>query len=172
MLNDLKVHKHKVKIVFGLCIILLVISVFVFAFFRFFDNRSEGPVSHVNLGPLEYTLSGDNLTKRTDESIRNLRSFLENLNATSGCSGDVYHTVLAVSPDEQQILLRYGCDHPNARMFAVKKDGQWHALSSTNQFDQFGIPRCEHTDPNNISRTIAPVCVQENTAFDPTYIVR
>ncbi len=64
------------------------------------------------------------------------------------------------------MLLGYGCGNSAARMFAVKKDGGWKAISPTNQFNLFEIPSCKMVDENNISNEIAPVCQNEKKVGD------
>ena len=80
----------------------------------------------------------------------------------SGCKDNNGATaVIAHSQDEKQLLLGYGCGNSVARMFAVKKEGGWKAISPTNQFNLFEIPSCKMVDENNISNEIAPVCQNE-----------
>ena len=65
-------------------------------------------------------------------------------------------------------VLDVGCGGGNtlARMFAVKKDDGWKAISPTNQFNLFEVPSCKMTDENNISKEIAPVCQNERRAAE------
>lgn len=172
MLNDLRRHNSRIKtVIIVMAAAVLVVGV-IPLLVHFFWQKQTTRNSHVSLGALEYNQSNDRLVKRTDDSTNELRAFLTRLNDASGCADSTYHNVIAASPDEQQILLNYGCGYPNARMFAVKQNGEWKRLSPTNQFDQFGIPRCAHVDANHISRTIAPVCVEEAAGTDPRYVVR
>ena len=93
--------------------------------------------------------------------------FLKKENERSGCkdnNGAV--SVIAYSQDEKQLLLGFGCGNTLARMFAVKKDDGWKAISPTNQFNLFEVPSCKMTDENNISKEIAPVCQNESRAAE------
>lgn len=170
MLSGLKEHRHRKKIVAG--IIVAAVAVVALSVFAITHFQSSALDAHVSLGPLEYSQQGDQLLQRNDDSVKSLRAFLKQLNATSGCNDNVYHEVIAATPDETQVLIRYGCDFANARMFAVKKDGVWQPLPPTNQFDKFNIPLCSHVESNSISRLIAPVCVEQTAGTDPRYIVR
>jgi len=92
---------------------------------------------------------------------------LKKENERSGCkdnNGAV--SVIAYSQDEKQLLLGFGCGNTLARMFAVKKDDGWKAISPTNQFNLFEVPSCKMTDENNISKEIAPVCQNESRAAE------
>ena len=122
------------------------------------ENTPTGSI--VSLGMLQYDFTGNKAVKRTDAHLVSLESFLKaegeksvNLNCDT-----VYHNVVAASPDEKQVLLSYGCGYPAIGMFAVYADDEWKTISPTNQFNEFGIPRCEHVEENNIERNIAPVC--------------
>lgn len=125
-------------------------------------NQSEGAVSGsiVDLGALQYDFTGDKAVKRTDAHLASLESFLkaEGEESVSSNCDTVYHNVVAASSDERQVLLSYGCGYPSIGMFAVYSGNQWRTISPTNQFNEFGIPRCGHVEENNIERTIAPVC--------------
>lgn len=131
----------------------------------------------VELGSFRYDFSSGKAVKRPAEDVRALQSFLESEGAKSigkpGCD-TVYHQFVAASPDEHEILLRYGCSYPSASMYVVKQDGAWKVLSPTNQFDIFGIPLCSHVESNDIDRTIAPVCGRSSSVnlANLTYEVR
>lgn len=133
----------------------------------------------VSLGPLEYAIDADKqtATKRTGGDIENLRSFLyeEGTKSIEHCES-VYHNVIMANDAENQVLLKYGCGYPDARMFAVFDGGAWKAISPTNQFDSFGIPACEHADKNNIDASLAPVCIEvwphESVDSKPKYRIR
>jgi len=172
MLQDIQRHHHVTKVLFTILVATILLIIIGASLFYFLGGRSNNPLSRVGLGSLEYVLKDDHYVKRTDTATNELRAFLEDLNRTSGCPESVYHEVIAVTPDETQVLLRYGCDSATARMFAVKVEGSWRTLSPTNQFDQFGIPLCDHVTSNNISRTIAPVCVTHIVGASPKYIAR
>lgn len=116
----------------------------------------------VSLGSLGFRFEGNKATARNDASVQEIRDFLKKEVAQSGCkdnNGAV--SVIVNSQDEKQLLLGYGCGSTAARMFAVKKDDGWKAISPTNQFNTFDIPSCKMTDENNISKEIAPVCQNE-----------
>ena len=116
----------------------------------------------VSLGSLGFRFEGNKATARNDASVQEIRDFLKKEVAQSGCkdnNGAV--SVIANSQDEKQLLLGYGCGSAIARMFAVKKDGGWKAISPTDQFNLLDIPSCKMTDENNISKEIAPVCQNE-----------
>ncbi len=129
------------------------------------DNAASGnettPIN-VSLGPLEYSVQNGTAVERDDPTINSLREFLNQESQTSlslGCE-TVYHNVTAYNKAETQVLLNYGCGYPNANMFAVRDgDDGWRTISPTNQFDTFGIPKCEHVEANGIDKEIAPVCV-------------
>ncbi|MDQ3065192.1 MAG: hypothetical protein M3Q36_02890 [bacterium] len=120
--------------------------------------------SIVSLGSLEYDFSSGKAVKKTDANLASLRSFLiaEGEKSVGSNCETVYHNVIVASPDEKEVLLDFGCTHPGSRMFAVQREGKWQLLSPTNQFDLFGIPRCEYVDSNNIDRSIAPVCTSQS----------
>lgn len=139
------------------------------------SDTPEQPKStiHTSLGALAYSFDHDRATKRTDAGVTDIQKFLEAEGRRSGCGGPVYHNVMAANEDETQLLLNYGCGYPNARMFAQLENGKWRTISPTNQFDVFGIPRCEHVTENHIAVRIAPVCTEDPGANGiPTYIVR
>lgn len=128
-------------------------------------TRKGGPASqravNVGLGAMEYSITEDKATKRDDASINNLRNFLERAaqkDIELGCD-TAYYNVVRFTKQETQVLLSYGCEHPGASMFAVKTGYEWELISPTNQFDDLGIPSCDHTKIYGISAEIAPVCV-------------
>ena len=121
----------------------------------------------VNLGSLGFRIEGDKAVIRNDSATQELRDFLKADVKKSGCKGNNGVTaVIAHSQDEKQLLLGYGCGNSVARMFAVKKDDGWKAISPTNQFNLFEIPSCKMVDENNISNEIAPVCQNEKKVGD------
>ena len=125
-------------------------------------DESEGV--HVDLGALGYEFDSGRAIKKDDKKTGDLRSFLQRMgekDISLGCTS-TYYQVVTASPDEKQILLNYGCDYPNAHMFAVKTSGTWKTISPTNQFDIFGIPLCSHVNVNHISTAIAPVCASSS----------
>ena len=132
--------------------------------FQTVENVDGGSV---NLGSLGFRIEGDKLVIRNDSVTQELRDFLKADVKKSGCKGNNGVTaVIAHSQDEKQLLLGYGCGNSEARMFAVKKDGRWKAISPTNQFNLFEIPSCKMVDENNISNEIAPVCQNEKKVGD------
>jgi hypothetical protein len=137
-----------------------------------FKMQSSALAVHISLGPLTYKVENGRAVKRTDPTVTELQSFLEAQGRNSGCQTTVYHNVIAASPDEKQVLLNYGCNSPEARMFAVNTNGQWRTVSPTNQFDSLGIPLCEHVEQNNISVSIAPVCFNQANGGQSKYFVR
>ena len=121
----------------------------------------------VNLGSLGFRIEGDRAVTRNDSATQELRDFLKAEVKKSGCrDNNGVAAVIAHSQDEKQLLLGYGCGNSAARMFAVKKDDGWKAISPTNQFNLFEIPSCKMVDENNISNEIAPVCQNEKKAGD------
>ena len=121
----------------------------------------------VNLGSLGFRIEGDKAVTRNDSVTQELRDFLKAEVKKSGCKDNNGVTaVIAHSQDEKQLLLGYGCGNSAARMFAIKKDDGWKAISPTNQFNLFEIPSCKMVDENNISNEIAPVCQNEKKAGD------
>ena len=116
----------------------------------------------VSLGSLGFRFEGNKAIARHDASVKEIREFLKKEVAQSGCKDDNgAASVIVNTQDEKQLLLGYGCGSTAARMFAVKKDDGWKAISPTNQFNTFDIPSCKMTDENNISKEIAPVCQNE-----------
>lgn len=121
----------------------------------------------VSLGPLGFRIEGGKAVTRNDSATQELRDFLKADVKKSGCKDNNGVTaVIAHSQDEKQLLLGYGCGNSVARMFAVKKDDGWKAISPTNQFNLFDIPSCKMVDENNISNEIAPVCQNEKKVGD------
>ena len=122
----------------------------------------------VNLGSLGFRIERDKAVTRNDSDTQELRDFLKAEVEKSGCKdNNGVAAVIAHSQDEKQLLLGYGCgSNSAARMFAVKQDGGWKAISPTNQFNLFEIPSCKMVDENNISNEIAPVCQNEKKIGD------
>ena len=126
----------------------------------------------VSLGSLGFRIEGGKAVIRNDSATQELRDFLKADVKKSGCKDNNGATaVIAHSQDEKQLLLGYGCGNSVARMFAVKKDDGWKAISPTNEFNLFEIPSCKMVDENNISNEIAPVCqnkkkVGDNLSYD------
>ena len=121
----------------------------------------------VNLGSLGFRIEGDRAVTRNDSATQELRDFLKAEVKKSGCrDNNGVAAVIAHSQDEKQLLLGYGCGNSAARMFAVKKDDGWKAISPTNEFNLFDIPSCKMVDENNISNEIAPVCQNEKKVGD------
>lgn len=121
----------------------------------------------VNLGSLGFRIEGGKAVTRNDSATQELRDFLKADVKKSGCrDNNGVDVVIAHSQDEKQLLLGYGCGNSVARMFAVKKDDEWKAISPTNQFNLFEIPSCKMVDENNISNEIAPVCQNEKKVGD------
>lgn len=121
----------------------------------------------VNLGSLGFRIEGGKAVTRNDSATQELRDFLKADVKKSGCKdNNGAAAVIAHSQDEKQLLLGYGCGNSVARMFAIKKDDGWKAISPTNQFNLFNIPSCKMVDENNISNEIAPVCQNEKKVGD------
>ena len=121
----------------------------------------------VSLGSLGFQIEGGKAVIRNDSATQELRDFLKADVKKSGCKdNNGAAAVIAHSQDEKQLLLGYGCGNSVARMFAVKKDDGWKAISPTNQFNLFDIPSCKMVDENNISNEIAPVCQNEKKVGD------
>ena len=121
----------------------------------------------VNLGSLGFRIEGGKAVIRNDSAVQEIRDFLKADVKKSGCKDNNGATaVIAHSQDEKQLLLGYGCGNSVARMFAVKKDDGWKAISPTNEFNLFEIPSCKMVDENNISNEIAPVCQNEKKVGD------
>ena len=121
----------------------------------------------VSLGSLGFRIEGGKAVTRNDSAVQEIRDFLKADVKKSGCKdNNGAAAVIAHSQDEKQLLLGYGCGNSVARMFAVKKDDGWKAISPTNQFNIFEIPSCKMVDENNISNEIAPVCQNEKRVGD------
>lgn len=129
---------------------------------------------HVSLGAMQFTFKDSKATRRTDDSIKSLRTFLdaEALNTKCPVGSPAYYYVMVNTKDESQVLLNYGCGAADSPAFAVKQDGKWKALSPTNHFNQFRIPDCAYANDNKISPEIAPVCVSDIQTETSTYQVR
>lgn len=122
---------------------------------------------YVSLGSLGFRIEGGKAVTRNDSATQELRDFLKADVKKSGCKdNNGVAAVIAHSQDEKQLLLGYGCGNSVARMFAVKKDDGWKAISPTNEFNLFEIPSCKMVDENNISNEIAPVCQNEKKVGD------
>ncbi len=121
----------------------------------------------VSLGSLGFRIEGGKAVTRNDSAVQEIRDFLKADVKKSGCKdNNGAAAVIAHSQDEKQLLLGYGCGNSVARMFAIKKDDGWKAISPTNQFNLFEIPSCKMVDENNISNEIAPVCQNEKRVGD------
>ena len=121
----------------------------------------------VSLGSLGFRIEGGKAVTRNDSATQEIRDFLKAEVKKSGCKdNNGVAAVITHSQDEKQLLLGYGCGNSAARMFAIKKDGRWKAISPTNQFNLFDIPSCKMIDENNISNEIAPVCQNEKKVGD------
>ena len=132
-----------------------------------FQTAEKVDNGFVSLGSLGFRIEGGKAVIRNDSATQELRDFLKADVKKSGCKDNNGVTaVIAHSQDEKQLLLGYGCGNSVARMFAVKKDDGWKAISPTNQFNLFDIPSCKMVDENNISNEIAPVCQNEKKVGD------
>lgn len=132
-----------------------------------FQTAEKVDNGSVSLGSLGFRIEGGKAVTRNDSATQELRDFLKADVKKSGCKDNNGVTaVIAHSQDEKQLLLGYGCGNSVARMFAVKKDDGWKAISPTNQFNLFDIPSCKMVDENNISNEIAPVCQNEKKVGD------
>lgn len=132
-----------------------------------FQTAEKVDNGSVNLGSLVFRIEGDKAVVRNDSATQEIRNFLKAEVKKSGCKdNNGVAVVIAHSQDEKQLLLGYGCGNSAARMFAVKQDGGWKAISPTNQFNSFDIPSCKMVDENNISNEIAPVCQNEKKVGD------
>ena len=174
---NFKVTKSKNKVMtaalIGLATALIVIVIGVILLhanqtsdktFQTVENVDGGSV---NLGSLGFRIEGDKAVIRNDSATQELRDFLKADVKKSGCKGNNGVTAVIAHPqNEKQLLLGYGCGNSAARMFAVKEDGRWKAISPTNQFNLFEIPSCKMVDENNISNEIAPVCQNEKKVGD------
>jgi len=138
--------------------------------------RKAPPI--VSIGPLGYRIEDGRAIKRSDPVVQELHAFLTSKAAHEGCPAgtSAYEYVQAVTKDETQVLLKYGCGAADSPMYIRKQNSSWKSVSPTNQFNELGIPVCDYLDRNAISKEIAPVCVstigatQSNAA--PEYSVR
>ena len=174
---NFKVTKSKNEIITAVLIglvtalIVIVIGVILLQSNQTSDKTSQTAEKvdngSVNLGSLGFRIEGGKAVIRNDSATQELRDFLKADVKKSGCKdNNGVTTVIAQSQDEKQLLLGYGCGNSAARMFAVKKDDGWKAISPTNQFNLFDIPSCKMVDENNISNEIAPVCQNEKKVGD------
>ena len=174
---NFKVTKSKNKVMtaalIGLAtaLIVIVIGVILLHANQTSDKTSQTTEKvdngSVSLGSLGFRIEGGKAVTRNDSATQELRDFLKADVKKSGCKDNNGATaVIAHSQDEKQLLLGYGCGNSVARMFAVKKDDGWKAISPTNQFNIFEIPSCKMVDENNISNEIAPVCQNEKKVGD------
>ena len=174
---NFKVTKSKNKtmtaVLIGLATALIVIVIGVILLHA---NQTSDKTSQVvekvdngfvSLGSLGFRIEGGKAVIRNDSATQELRDFLKADVKKSGCKdNNGVDVVIAHSQDEKQLLLGYGCGNSVARMFAVKKDDGWKAISPTNEFNLFDIPSCKMVDENNISNEIAPVCQNEKKVGD------
>ena len=174
---NFKVTKSKNEIMTAVLIgLVTVLIVIVIGVILLHTNQTSDKTSQtaekvdngsVNLGSLGFRIEGSKAVTRNDSATQELRDFLKAEVKKSGCKdNNGVAAVIAHSQDEKQLLLGYGCGNSVARMFAVKKDDGWKAISPTNQFNLFEIPSCKMVDENNISNEIAPVCQNEKKVGD------
>ena len=174
---NFKVTKSKNEIITAVLIglvtalIVIVIGVILLQSNQTSDKTSQTVEKvdngFVNLGSLGFRIEGGKAVIRNDSAVQEIRDFLKADVKKSGCrDNNGVDVVIAHSQDEKQLLLGYGCGNSVARMFAVKKDDGWKAISPTNQFNLFDIPSCKMVDENNISNEIAPVCQNEKKVGD------
>ena len=174
---NFKVTKSKNEIITAVLIglvtalIVIVIGVILLHVNQTSDKTSQMTEKvdngFVNLGSLGFRIEGGKAVIRNDSAVQEIRDFLKADVKKSGCrDNNGVDVVIAHSQDEKQLLLGYGCGNSVARMFAVKKDDEWKAISPTNQFNLFEIPSCKMVDENNISNEIAPVCQNEKKVGD------
>jgi len=171
--NKKAFDKTKLFLVIVIGVLALTLGVLIVTYTRpIAIQQSSG--TDINMGSLRYGIKDNRAVSRDDEFTKGLKAFLVNKVDNSGCSTSARYTVIATSSDEMQVLLGYGCDNTDARMFAVKQDNEWKELSPTNQFNgTTNLPSCELTDGNNISVEIAPVCfVAEGTGPSMTFTYR
>ena len=175
--TNFKVTKSKNEIMTAVLIglvtalIVIVIGVILLHTSQTSDKTSQTAEKvdngSVNLGSLGFRIEGGKAVTRNDSATQEIRDFLKAEVKKSGCKdNNGVAAVIAHSQDEKQLLLGYGCGNSVARMFAVKKDDGWKAISPTNQFNLFEIPSCKMVDENNISNEIAPVCQNEKKVGD------
>lgn len=174
---NFKVTKSKNEIMTAMLIgLVMTLIVIVIGVILLHANQTSDKTSQtaekvdngsVNLGSLVFRIEGDKAVVRNDSATQEIRDFLKAEVKKSGCKdNNGVAVVIAHSQDEKQLLLGYGCGNSAARMFAVKQDGGWKAISPTNQFNSFDIPSCKMVDENNISNEIAPVCQNEKKVGD------
>ena len=174
---NFKVTKSKNEIITAVLIglvtalIVIVIGVILLQSNQTSDKTSQTVEKvdngFVNLGSLGFRIEGGKAVIRNDSAVQEIRDFLKADVKKSGCrDNNGVDVVIAHSQDEKQLLLGYGCGNSVARMFAVKKDDEWKAISPTNQFNLFEIPSCKMVEENNISNEIAPVCQNEKKVGD------
>ena len=174
---NLKVTKSKNEIMTAVLIgLVTTLIVIVIGVILLHANQTSDKTSQivekvdngsVNLGSLGFRIEGGKAVIRNDSATQEIREFLKAEVKKSGCKdNNGVAVVIAHSQDEKQLLLGYGCGNSVARMFAVKKDDGWKAISPTNQFNLFEIPSCKMVDENNISNEIAPVCQNEKKVGD------
>ena len=174
---NFKVTKSKNEIMaavlIGLATALIVIVIGVILLHanqtsdKTFQTAEKVDNGFVSLGSLGFRIEGGKAVIRNDSATQELRDFLKADVKKSGCKdNNGAAAVIAHSQDEKQLLLGYGCGNSVARMFAVKKDDGWKAISPTNEFNLFEIPSCKMVDENNISNEIAPVCQNEKKVGD------
>ena len=175
--TNFKVTKSKNEIMTAVLIglvtalIVIVIGVILLHVNQTSDKTSQTAEKvdngSVNLGSLGFRIEGGKAVTRNDSATQEIRDFLKAEVKKSGCKdSNGVAAVIAHSQDEKQLLLGYGCGNSAARMFAVKKDDGWKAISPTNEFNLFEIPSCKMVDENNISNEIAPVCQNEKKVGD------
>lgn len=140
-------------------------------------QRSLGAVTNrgneYQLGPLAMRIVDGKPIPRNDAATNELRAFLQKETDSAGCkdTGSLV-TVLAHTRDETQLLLGHGCGGADGRMYAVKKDGAWQAISPTNQFNQLAVPSCQMVNEHGLHKEIAPTCwTAEPRASDDAPIV-
>lgn len=140
-------------------IVLVSLSILVVALLYQATKNPNTP--SISLGAMGHQIVDGKAVKRTDVPVQSLKAFLHEKAANEGCPSDksAYEHVAAVTKDENQALLKYGCGAADSPMYIVKKNGVWTSVSPTNQFDTFGIPSCEHLNEHAISKEVAPVCV-------------
>ena len=174
---NFKVTKSKNEIMTAVLIgLVTALIVIVIGVILLHANRTSDKTSQmaekvdngsINLGSLGFRIEGGKAVIRNDSATQELRDFLKADVKKSGCKNNNGVTaVIAHSQDEKQLLLGYGCGNSAARMFAIKKDDGWKAISPTNEFNLFEIPSCKMVDENNISNEIAPVCQNEKKVGD------
>ena len=175
--TNFKVTKSKNEIMTAVLIgLVTVLIVIVIGVILLHANQTSDKTSQtaekvdngsVNLGSLGFRIEGGKAVIRNDSATQELRDFLKADVKKSGCKdNNGVAVVIAHSQDEKQLLLSYGCGNSAARMFAVRKEDGWKAISPTNQFNLFEIPSCKMVDENNISNEIAPVCQNEKKVGD------